>query len=74
MVLLEQPITIDLGNNNGWTLNAKTTADLYWVGGTGNWSQGIHWATTSGERHQGCIPTAVDHVFFDANSFLPRVR
>ncbi|MBK8634802.1 MAG: gliding motility-associated C-terminal domain-containing protein [Saprospiraceae bacterium] len=60
---------IDLGNNNGWTLNAKTTANLYWVGGTGNWSQGIHWATTSGGAPSGCIPTAVDHVFFDANSF-----
>ena len=45
-------------------------ADYYWVGGSGNWSDLSHWATTSGgsTRHNQ-IPTAKDRVFFDARSF-----
>jgi gliding motility-associated-like protein len=45
-------------------------ADYYWVGGTGNWAELDHWATTSGGvvKHPQ-IPTANDNVFFDANSF-----
>jgi len=49
----------------------KTTAlNYYWIGGTGNWSNLNHWATTSGGAvlHTQ-MPTAVDDVFFDANSF-----
>ncbi|MCU0393431.1 MAG: hypothetical protein MUE81_20145, partial [Thermoflexibacter sp.] len=44
--------------------------DYYWVGGSGNWGDVNHWATTSG----GAIfhvnpPTIGDDVFFDINSF-----
>ena len=61
---------IDLGNNNGWTaINGLTPTDYYWVGGTGNWSDGSHWATTSGGTGSGCAPASVDNVIFDANSF-----
>ncbi len=44
--------------------------DYYWVGGTGNWSNLTHWATTSGGgvAHTQ-LPTSTDNVFFDANSF-----
>ncbi len=44
--------------------------DYYWVGGSGNWSELNHWATTSGGniRHDQ-IPTASDQVFFDSLSF-----
>ncbi|MBC3539376.1 hypothetical protein ACFSC6_22570 [Rufibacter sediminis] len=49
----------------------------YWVPfgtnnrGSGAWSEIGHWATTSGgkEKHQ-TLPTAVDNVVFDINSFL----
>ncbi|HNR20081.1 MAG TPA: hypothetical protein PKL45_08870, partial [Bacteroidia bacterium] len=30
------------------SLNKANAADYYWVGGTGNWSDVSHWATTSG--------------------------
>ncbi|MCB9020474.1 MAG: hypothetical protein H6546_09100, partial [Chitinophagales bacterium] len=33
----------DLGNNAGWTINAPTGIDLYWVGGTGNWNDAANW-------------------------------
>jgi len=45
-------------------------ADYYWVGGTGNWSDISHWATTSGgSTFHFVVPTANDNVHFDANSF-----
>ena len=45
-------------------------ANYYWIGGTGNWTDLKHWATTSGGATlQNEIPTALDDVFFDANSF-----
>ena len=43
----------------------------YWVGGTGNWSDISHWATTSGGSTFHVAPPWVeDTVVFDANSFL----
>jgi gliding motility-associated-like protein len=49
----------------------KTSAlNYYWVGGSGNWSDLSHWATTSGGAVlHNQIPTAVDDVFFDGGSF-----
>jgi len=45
-------------------------ADYYWIGGSGNWSDISHWATTSGGTiTHNTAPTAEDNVFFDANSF-----
>ena len=47
------------------------SANYYWVGGTGNWSDySNHWATTSGGStfHTG-VPGQTDNVFFDDNSF-----
>ena len=44
--------------------------DYYWVGGTGNWSDLTHWATTSGgsEYHES-LPGSEDAVIFDELSF-----
>ncbi|TAL67032.1 MAG: hypothetical protein EPN82_15785 [Bacteroidetes bacterium] len=61
--------SVDLGNNTGWTINSTNPKNLYWVGGTGNWSDGSHWSLTSGGIGGTCIPTGIDNVFFDANSF-----
>ncbi len=48
----------------------SSALNYYWVGGTGNWSNLNKWATTSGGSIlHNQIPTAVDDVFFDANSF-----
>src|SRR6186713_898571 len=61
--------SIDLGNNNGWTFGSSISKNLYWIGNSGNWNDGNHWSLSSGGPAYGCIPTAADNVFFDANSF-----
>ena len=44
--------------------------DYYWIGGSGNWSDLSHWATTSGGNTVHTqLPDATNNVFFDANSF-----
>jgi gliding motility-associated-like protein len=60
---------VDLGNNTGWTLNPRPSQDFFWVGGTGNWNDPTHWSFTSGGPGSGCIPSQLDDVYFDANSF-----
>jgi hypothetical protein len=61
--------SIDLGNNSGWTINGPTPRQLFWVGGTGNWSDPNHWALSSGGTVPNCPPNFQDDVFFDQNSF-----
>jgi gliding motility-associated-like protein len=58
----------DLGNNTGWTFVPKTNNNLFWVGGSGNWSDPARWSFTTGGPGGACVPTAGDNVFFDANS------
>jgi hypothetical protein len=43
----------------------------YWVGDAGDWSDyAAHWATSSGgATFHTAVPTASNHVYFDANSF-----
>lgn len=62
--------SVDLGNNNGWEISSADALALYWVGGSGQWSDSLHWAGTSGGSGGYCIPTPVDDVFFDENSFF----
>jgi alpha-tubulin suppressor-like RCC1 family protein len=62
--------SIDEGNNSGWTITpAAGPANLYWIGGTGNWFDKAHWSTTSGGATANCVPGPSTNVFFDANSF-----
>ena len=50
--------------------NNLHAANYYWVGGTGNWNDVTHWATTSGgTTFQVNPPTPADDVYFDASSF-----
>ena len=60
---------VNLGNNTGWTIGLVTSKNYYWIGGTGNWTDGSHWSLTSGGAASGCGPSVLDNVFFDANSF-----
>jgi gliding motility-associated-like protein len=61
---------IDLGNNNkGWTFVDRQAYELYWVGGDGLWNEATNWSFSSGETGNGCVPTPIDDVFFDENSF-----
>ncbi len=60
--------SVDLGNNSNWTFSSCD--GYYWVGGSGNWSNQNHWATSSGGTQlHTTLPTQFDNVFFDANSF-----
>ncbi|MDJ1479522.1 PA14 domain-containing protein [Cytophagaceae bacterium YF14B1] len=61
---------VNNGNNTSVTFNFSTAArTLYWVGGTGNWSETAHWSLTSGGAGGQCIPTINDDVNFNAGSF-----
>lgn len=62
--------SVDLGNNEGWEITSGDPKDLYWVGGTGYWSDSLHWSGASGGDGGYCIPTPIDNVFFDQNSFF----
>ncbi len=44
-------------------------ADLYWVGGSGNWHDVSHWSLASGGKPGNVIPASADDAIFDANSF-----
>ncbi len=59
----------DLGHNQGWTFMDAQPRQLYWVGGDGVWFDRSHWSLTSGGLGGECVPTAIDDVFFDENSF-----
>jgi gliding motility-associated-like protein len=58
-----------VGNTTGWTIRKDVSRTLYWVGGSGDWFDPIHWSLTSGGAGGACIPTPEDDVFFNANSF-----
>ncbi len=60
---------VNLGNNTGWVFTTPVSTNLYWIGNTGNWSDGNHWSFTSGGAPAGCAPSPADNVFFDVNSF-----
>jgi hypothetical protein len=64
--------SLDLGNNTGWIINNNTdkSKQLFWVGGSGNWSDKNHWSEISGGKGGECIPTFMDNVYFDDKSFL----
>jgi hypothetical protein len=61
----------NLGGNAGITIIDLPVSDLYWVGGSGNWHDPSHWASTSGGPAGAttCVPNVLTNVHFDANSF-----
>jgi gliding motility-associated-like protein len=61
--------SIDNGNNSGITFGSLSERDFYWIGGTGNWSDGSKWSLTSGGSPVGCPPTSADNIYFDESSF-----
>jgi gliding motility-associated-like protein len=62
---------IDGGNNHNIIFSPVTSRNFYWIGGNGNWSDPRHWKV-AGEAvldgSIGCLPSAIDNVFFDKNS------
>lgn len=61
--------SIVVSNVTGWTITEPTPRSVYWVGGTGNWSDPAHWSLTSGGTGGACLPTIKDDVIFDSKSF-----
>lgn len=55
----------NLGGNTGITFDTST---LYWVGSTGNWSDGTKWSTSSGGSAANAVPAPQNSVIFDAAS------
>jgi hypothetical protein len=45
-----------------------TPRTLYWVGGSGNWSDTARWSTSSGGSGGAALPTSLDDVVFDSAS------
>ncbi len=68
--VFQSSATEDLGDNAGWLLTSPPPRTLYWVGDAGNWNDTIHWSYSSGGPGGECIPTIVDDVIIDSNSFL----
>ena len=62
--------SVDLGNNTNWNIYESSPKELYWVNGDGVWSDSLHWSGMSGGQGGYCIPTPIDNVYFDQNSFL----
>ncbi|MEZ4974712.1 MAG: S8 family serine peptidase [Cyclobacteriaceae bacterium] len=53
-------------------LNYQSTqvgSTLYWIGDSGNWNDNTHWSTTSGGSPAFTVPTAIDLIIVDDNSF-----
>lgn len=61
--------SVDAGNNQNWQIDQRAPRTLFWVGGTGFWSDQEHWSLSSGGPGGECIPTPIDDVIFDENSF-----
>lgn len=57
------------GNQIDDAVTFTTADDLYWVAGTGNWSDGTnHWSTSSGGAAGARVPLPQDTCYFDNGS------
>lgn len=61
--------SLDGGSNSGWNIISPVARTLYWVGGNGFWNDQANWSLSSGGAGGNCIPSSIDDVIFDANSF-----
>ncbi|MFN6943766.1 MAG: hypothetical protein ACK4ND_02390 [Cytophagaceae bacterium] len=62
--------SIATGSTSGWEMTSNLEPrDLYWVGDSGNWEEGLHWSTEPGGIGGECPPSTIDNVYFTAQSF-----
>ena len=72
--LFEAINSVDMDNSNtGWDF-IVVPENLYWVGGSGNWSDVNKWSHESGGAVGYCVPSRLDNVIFDANSFFQEAQ
>ncbi|MBK8365814.1 MAG: T9SS type A sorting domain-containing protein [Bacteroidetes bacterium] len=62
--------SFNLGSAIGISISNPVAKKLYWIGGSGNWDNETHWSLSSGAPADNCLPTKLDTVVFDNNSFL----
>lgn len=61
--------SVNVANNSGVVFTATPAPrTLFWVGGTGNWTDTARWSTSSGGPSGAAIPTSLDSVTFNAAS------
>ncbi len=60
----------DLGGNVNWNFYPNPPRTLFWVGGSGDWEDSLHWSLQSGGPGGECIPTYIDYVIIDTNSSI----
>ncbi len=60
---------VNIKNTTGLNGNILSDRTLYWIGGSGNWSDASNWSSISGGTGGECIPSPKDNVVFDVNSF-----
>ncbi len=61
----------DFGNNTNIVFAAANGTTYYWVGGSGNWNNALHWSLINNGVYpsvNGCVPTPIDNVVFNNNS------
>lgn len=61
--------SFDGGKNTNITIDGDLARTLYWVGNGGEWEDPNHWSLSSGGPPGACVPTPLDDVIFDENSF-----
>jgi gliding motility-associated-like protein len=59
---------VDEGNNSGINIFSDSR-DMYWINGSGNWTDTLHWSSSPPGPDADCLPLYYDNVFFDENSF-----
>ncbi len=65
------PEGIDNGNNDGINFNdGGTSADLYWIGGSGEWSDTNNWSKVSGGCPDNKNPNDATRLFFNNFGFF----
>lgn len=67
--LIECQSSIDRGNTSGFNFIPSAGRSLFWVHHTTSWDDPANWSLTSGGPTGECIPTLLDSVVFDENSF-----
>ncbi|MCH7536076.1 MAG: T9SS type A sorting domain-containing protein, partial [Bacteroidetes bacterium] len=61
--------SIASGDVTGWNITGSGGVDFYWIAGTGNWGDASSWSLSSGGPAGTCVPSILDDVHFDVNSF-----
>jgi gliding motility-associated-like protein len=60
--------SIDEGNNQDVNIY-EDSRDMYWINGTGFWSDTVHWTSSPVNEDADCIPVIYDNIFFNDDSF-----